>query len=361
MSGSLFGNLPTEAIHALSAVSSELKFAAGQSVFREGDPGNGIYWVKEGQIAISCAVGTSGPLVLTRVFPGDFFGEMAVLDQLPRSANAVAESESVLWFIPRAEVQEVLRRVPELGSLFLQRFSGRMRDFNRQYIDQALQADRIAMVGRLATSVVHDLKTPLTIINLSTELAVRENATMECRRAAQKSVNDQVDRITNLVNDLLDYARGNPVAIDLALVDYGAFLTSVLDDLQSCAARARVELRLEAGPANVSVKLDQRRMYRVFYNILKNSLDAMPNGGVVTVCFQVREAQVVTEITDTGPGLAPQIMDRLFEPFATFGKRLGTGLGLSICRRIVQEHNGTITAGNRPGGGAVFTLTLPCP
>ena len=85
----------------------------------------------------------------------------------------------------------------------------------------------------------------------------------------------------------------------------------------------------------------------------------MPDGGEVIIRTQVSDREVLTEIADTGDGIAPEIIDQLFEAFATYGKTKGTGLGLSICQRIIQEHGGRIWAANRPEGGAQFSFTLP--
>jgi signal transduction histidine kinase len=98
---------------------------------------------------------------------------------------------------------------------------------------------------------------------------------------------------------------------------------------------------------------------RVFHNLIHNAVEAMPHGGQITIRVQHHERKVLTEIADTGPGLPAELMERLFEPFATHGKSSGTGLGLSICRKTVQEHGGEIRALNAPAGGAVFSFTLP--
>jgi two-component system sensor histidine kinase HydH len=97
----------------------------------------------------------------------------------------------------------------------------------------------------------------------------------------------------------------------------------------------------------------------VFFNLFHNATEAMPNGGKILLRFRTERNEVVTEIEDTGPGIAPEIADRLFEPFATFGKMHGTGLGLSICKRIIEDHHGWITACSQPGKGAVFSFGLP--
>jgi signal transduction histidine kinase len=90
-----------------------------------------------------------------------------------------------------------------------------------------------------------------------------------------------------------------------------------------------------------------------------NAVDEMPEGGKIKIRFQTNPSEVITEIEDTGDGIAPQILDKLFEAFETFGKPRGTGLGLSIAKKIVEEHRGRIYARNVPQGGALFGFTLP--
>jgi signal transduction histidine kinase len=357
----ILSQLPEPVLKALLKEEREVKFSPGQQIFKEGDPGDGMYCVKSGQVVISATANIGDKLVFSRVMPGDFFGEMAVLDSLPRSANAIAEGETVLYFIPRDAVLDLLKCSPELGWVFLQRFSARLRVFNRQYIDHILQADRIALIGRFASSVVHDLKNPLTIIQISASLAARNDATPEIRQNAQRRIDGQVERITNLINDLLDYARGSPAAKELPLTEYPGFLFPLVDELQGIASQNKVEIVYENPPPAIKLALDTKRLYRVFYNIMKNAVDAMPMGGTIKLRFQVTDGEVITEIQDNGKGIAPQILEKLFEPFATYGKKQGTGLGLTISRRIIQEHNGNITARNNPQGGAIFSIVLPRP
>lgn len=94
---------------------------------------------------------------------------------------------------------------------------------------------------------------------------------------------------------------------------------------------------------------------------MANAIDAMPDGGTVTLRFSQNTSEVLTEIEDTGPGIAPEIADKLFHVFATHGKEHGTGLGLSICKKIIEDHGGRIGARNAPGRGAIFAFSLPLP
>ena len=97
----------------------------------------------------------------------------------------------------------------------------------------------------------------------------------------------------------------------------------------------------------------------MFFNLVGNATDIMPRGGKVFLRFAAGENEITTEIEDTGSGIAPEIADKLFQPFATHGKAKGTGLGLSICKKIVEDHGGKISVRGEPGRGAIFAFTLP--
>jgi len=358
-SSQLFGQLPPAELKQLKSVTRELSFPAGGEIFKEGDPGDGVFVVKTGQVQISAVIGTGERRGFSRLGPGDVFGEMAVLDQQARSACATAETPATLWFVPREEMIILLIRSAGLSMTLLQAVSRRLREFNHQYVREVIQAERMALVGRFASSIVHDLKNPLTIIGLAAEMACEPDAPPDARRGAMERINKQVERITGMVNDILEYTRGPAGVADLNPEDYGAYARSILEELQREVSMRGVQLRSPEPPPTVKLALNPPRLNRVFYNLILNAVEEMPQGGAINVHFEVDEQEVVTHIADTGEGIAPEIIDRLFEPFATFGKSRGTGLGLSICQRILEEHGGRIWAVNRPEGGAIFSFALP--
>jgi signal transduction histidine kinase len=122
-----------------------------------------------------------------------------------------------------------------------------------------------------------------------------------------------------------------------------------------------VKVEYACQPPSVPVRINPQRLSRVFHNLIGNATDAMPGGGTVRVNFTQSPEGLMTELEDSGKGIAPEIADRLFQAFATYGKANGTGLGLSICKKIVQDHKGKIFARNSPRGGAIFGFTLPVP
>jgi signal transduction histidine kinase len=355
----LFSQLPAAELAVLREHTQERHCLAGQDIFKEGDPGDGVYVVRSGLVQISAVVASGERRVFSRVLPGDVFGEMTLLDNQPRSACATATEATETYFVPRAAMVELLRRSPELSMKLVQEVSSRLREFNRQYLREVLRAERMALVGRFAASIVHDLKNPLAIISFAAEMACMDDATADARQTALERITRQVDRITHLVNDILEFTRGTPTAPAFSQTDYGEFVGTLVEEFRHEVGLKAVKIEYANAPPAMVLSINPQRLNRVFHNLIANAVDAMPEGGTIRLRFHVTDRDVVTEIGDTGPGIPPEIADRLFEAFATHGKARGTGLGLSIAKRIVEEHGGAISARNEPGAGAVFSFTLP--
>jgi signal transduction histidine kinase len=203
------------------------------------------------------------------------------------------------------------------------------------------------------------LKNPLTIIGIAADMACEPNIANEARQVAQARIRKQIDRINNMVSDILEFTRGSSVQPALAVMEYAEFARPVIDEITKEIAPKGVTVELVTPVPLVKVPLNPRRLSRVFYNLMFNAVDEMPVGGKIKIHFHTTATELVTEIEDTGEGIAPQILDKLFEAFETFGKPRGTGLGLSIAKKIVEEHGGRIYARNVPNGGALFGFTLP--
>ena len=358
-SNRLFVNLAPSDLAAIKSAARELRFQPGQSIFRQGDAGDGIYIIQDGRVKISVVIGGEDNRAFSYEGPGALFGEMAVLDDGPRSASASAEEETLVSFLPRAAVLEMVQSSPALARNLMREVIGRLREFNHQYIRELIQAERLALVGRFTRSIVHDLKNPLNIIGIAAELAGMESSSIEARQSAKSRIRKQVERITNLINEVLEFTRGSQTSFILALTDYSKFVNQLTDEIRPEAALRSVNVEFENQPPAVKVPMNPDRLNRVFFNLLHNAADAMPDGGTIKLRFGLDEKYVTTEIEDCGSGIAPEIMGSLFEAFATHGKTHGTGLGLSICKRIIEDHRGQIGGRNVPGGGALFFFTLP--
>ena len=342
----------------MNLTSRRVTFPAGHVVFREGDFGDGIYIIDEGIVEISSAMPERQCRVLSLLGKGDFFGEMAVVDEQPRSATATTQVETHARFIPREDVWSLLARAPSLLVALMREVSARMRRSEQRCTEDVFQAERLAVVGRFAQSIVHDLKNPLNTIRMGVDVACAEDSSPAIRREAGTIVTKQVERLAGMIHEVLEFTRGTARSLVLEPMDFCEFIRSTIAEMQPVATERGVAIECESEPPSTNVFADRLRLTHVLYNLVNNAVDAMPSGGKITLRFRLADHEVLAELEDTGPGIAPAIAMRLFEPFVTHGKTHGTGLGLSICKRIIEDHGGRIGVMNGPGRGAIFTFSL---
>ncbi len=336
------------------------RFSPGEVLFSAGEPGDGFYLIESGRVQIFAAVGTGDPRLLATLGPGDTVGEMAVLDDAPRSATARAETATETRHMGRDELLQLLEQQPGLALILIREFSNRMRVLNAKYVDEVVQAERLAVVGRFAGSIVHDFKNPLAVIGLAAELACSDHTSVPMRHKAQNRIAQQVDRMTNMLQELIEFTKPSGQRPNLRPVDFSRYMVPLAEEIRQELAERRVIVMLENAPPAVDVRVDPKRLSRLFHNLLNNAVDEMSAGGKILLRFQQTAAELRVDIEDTGRGIAPEIAAALFTPFATHGKAHGTGLGLTICKKIIEDHGGKIWAApGEPGKGATFSFTLP--
>ncbi len=356
---SFFNSLAPEELQHLRAVAQERRFTAGSEVFREGDPADGVYFVTEGLVEISGLVAGEIRRVFSQLGPGEIFGEMAAVERQSCPATATALKDTTVYFIPGGEMRALLRRSPAFAFHALQEVSSRLQAFDRIRLDKVVEAERLAVIGNFARSIMHDLITPLTIVGLSIEIAGAPDTTPERRVEARERIRKQICRINDMVAGILEFTRRSQAEAAPTPADYPEFVASVLPELQAEAGARSAVIEIQNEPPAGKILLAAHRLRRVFFNLLKNSTGMMPKGGKIFLRFRADQGEIITEIEDTGPGVAPEIFHRLFQPFAAHGESRGAGLGLSICKKIIEDHHGRIWARSEPGRGAIFCFALP--
>ena len=228
-----------------------------------------------------------------------------------------------------------------------------------QLEEQLLLSEKMASIGLLAAGVAHEVNTPLTGISSFTQMLLEDADPEEPRTRLLEKIERQTFRAARIVNGLLNLAR--PGRTDTAgPVDINAVIADVLVLLEHQLEAGRIRVRCELATPAVVVQGVEFKIQQVFLNLFLNARDAMPSGGWLTVGSRIERDSAVIEVADTGSGISPEHLSRIYDPFfttKTVGQ--GTGLGLSVTYGVVQEHRGTIECASRPGQGTRFTLTLP--
>ncbi len=227
-----------------------------------------------------------------------------------------------------------------------------------------LQAAKLAAVGEMAAGVAHELNNPLTTVIGFTELALNEPQLPVAVREDLSLVLKEAKRARDVVRRLLDFSRQSETAFLRA--DLNAVIEDVLALMAHLMHSRGVHLQRNLHPELPWVVIDRDRMKQVFLNLLHNALNAMPDGGQITITTAVAERSmenwVRVDVEDTGLGIEPELLDRIFEPFfTTRSEQGGTGLGLSVTYGIISDHKGTIEVASQPGQGTRFSIWLPLP
>ncbi len=222
------------------------------------------------------------------------------------------------------------------------------------------RAERLAAVGRISAQITHEIRNPLNSIGLNAELLAEElgaqaGASQEALQLVA-AIGREVDRLNAVTEDYLRFAR-LPRAT-LVRQDANEIMAGLLDFLAPELAAAKVEVRRELQPGLAPIRGDEGLLRAVFLNLVRNSREAMSCGGTLTVRTLGADGGVEIEIGDTGGGITPEDLTRIFDPFYSTKER-GTGLGLAFAQQVVNEHRGTIRCESAVGRGAVFTICLP--
>ena len=218
--------------------------------------------------------------------------------------------------------------------------------------------ERLTTIGRLLSSVIHDLKTPLTVISGYVQLMQSSNDPQQRERYAELILR-QFDLIGAMQREVLEFARGEKSVL-VRKVYLQKFFDDVREQLEADLARRGVELVVDVQERGTA-RFDEGKMLRVVHNLARNAAEAMGTSGgkfVIKVTRDKNDGALVVSFSDTGPGIPKEIEHRLFQSFVTSGKKGGTGLGLAIVKKIAEEHGGTITV-QSSSRGATFKLKIP--
>jgi signal transduction histidine kinase len=329
----------------------------GEFLFHEGDLAEGVCLLLDGQIDIIKNANGQERL-LGSVQPGDFLGEVAVLDGQGRSTDAKARGPTSVAWIPTADLLEVLTSEPVSVTLHLfQSILKLLRKTDNLYVDEIVRKQKLAVIGEMSSSLMHDLRNPIQVLLSSVDLIRMTHSdaeTLECCDRMQL----QCDRLVDMASELLEFSRGE-TKLRLEHTDTSVLIRQFVAYTEESFRPVGVTFNIDDEPAEIEV--DSMRLLRVLQNLVANAVDAVGSkpGARIDVRAWVRDSVLLLSIRDNGPGIPAEIRDRVFDPFVTYGKKGGTGLGLAIVHNIVTAHRGKITFETQIGQGTEFLVHLP--
>ncbi len=233
----------------------------------------------------------------------------------------------------------------------------------RSLEEQVQRSDRLSMIGQIAAGTAHEIRNPLTAIKGFLQMFKKTLRDKELNKeyGYTEIMLTEIDRINDLVSEFLLLSKHKDIVYDL--VDLGVVLREIMPIVRSEALLHGMTIQFDSERWLPKVVADREMLKQVFLNICKNGIEAMSRGGVLTISGRIERENgfgrwVNIDIHDTGPGIPPSIMDKMFDPFVTT-KESGTGLGLSVCQRIIHDMGGVIRAASK-GDGTTFTVSIPC-
>jgi len=224
--------------------------------------------------------------------------------------------------------------------------------------EKALErSEQLAAVGELAASIAHEVRNPLAGMKGAMEVLLRSLAVNERQREVMDEVVAQIVRLENLVRDLLTFAR--PQLLNRQPVQVHALLERALRLLHDEAALREIEVVQDFPPEAGTVLGDAQQLEQVFLNLIHNAVQAMEDGGTLTLSTRAARGRVTITFKDSGRGIPASVLPNIFQPFFTT-KHRGSGLGLSIVRKILEAHGAEIWVDSEAGRGTTATVVLPC-
>jgi signal transduction histidine kinase len=227
---------------------------------------------------------------------------------------------------------------------------------------QLSQADKLTSIGLLAAGVAHEVNTPLAVISSYTQMLAKQLQGDPQKSGLLEKITRQTFRASEIVNNLLNFSRTS--GTEFADVNLNKVITDTLALLEHQFKTARIEVHSELMSGISAIQGNPGRLQQVFLNLFLNAKDAMPGGGKLSIATSNGE-MVSVRVSDTGSGIAPEHIQRIYDPFFTTktapreGQNRGTGLGLSVTYGIIQEHAGKIRVESNPGAGTTFALDFP--
>ncbi|MDP0501600.1 MAG: ATP-binding protein [Verrucomicrobiota bacterium JB022] len=353
-----FENITPQMAQPLVDASQIVQLADKALIFDEGDPADNLYLILRGKVAFQKRLPSGEWLTVSYSQEGDYFGEIGVLTDDPRSLRAIADGDLHLLLMPGNILVQYLSQMPGPVEDLLQSVIKHLHDTTRHYIQDMLHQERMAIVGRMTNTIIHDFKNPFCLISLSSQLILQKHPDPETARLCT-NIENQVQRMLEMVSELSAFSRGKHT-----LKRTRFLISDLLAEFQDLNFPYFEDelITIVLDVPDVELNADRGKLQRVLQNLIDNAMEAMADeGGLIEISGQIDTVNSMLElrVRDTGCGIPEEIRETFFEPFVTHGKSEGTGLGSAITKSIIEAHGGRIRFESTRGEGTTFFISLP--
>jgi signal transduction histidine kinase len=371
---------------ALLASARVERYPSGEVICRQGDPGDRLYTILHGRVAVLKETSGGRPILLGYRGAGELLGEMSLVGRQNRSASLVAVEDSQMLCIEADRFSALMTKNPSISWAVLSVLNDRLQeadaartiivqeeqDLARQVVDLTGQTERLSELARVRQEtielLVHDLRTPVAVIDGCLQM-LHSSFSPEEMESVDKILSlaeRSTGRLMSLLEDLLGAARQERTLAALVYepINLPRLLQEAVESAMTAIRDAGLALDLELPPRLPLTLGDRAQLRRVIDNLVENAVSYTPDGGRITVAAKQVEDGIEVSVTDTGPGVPEEHREIIFERFTRVpgvqGRRQGFGLGLYFCRQVIEAHGGDIWVEPGPGqAGSRFVFTLP--
>lgn len=373
-----FKALADKEINEIEKISHQKEFKTGEVIFQEDDSPDNFYIVVEGAVEVWKNYFSKPKDLLAVHGPGNFFGEMALIDDLPRSATVVTKETTKLLYIAKKDFDNIIRRNVSVAYSIMMSISQIIRNSNESFVanlhkrnlelektnkelketqDELIKSERLSTVGKFSSMIIHDLKNPISIIKSYAEMIPMNLDDNDKTRKCASNIAREAERLAHLAGELLDFSRGD-LRLNYSVVSVESLVTIVLNSIGVKTEKKNISIKTEI-EFKGAIVIDFERIQRVLINLLDNACKAMSKNGHLFIGIHEENDKIYFLIKDNGEGMSEAVMDRMFEPFYSSSAQGGTGLGMLVVQNIIEAHNGELEIKSKPGEGTEVSIYLP--
>jgi len=371
-----FPGIPPEEADKLAASGQECAYPGGVILCQEGATEDIFYILLDGEVEVTKTINEDEMRMLKRLNPGDFFGEMALIHEAPRAATVTTVAPTRVLEIHKETFDAILKKNSAVSLAMVREVSRRLRENDEMAIEdlrvkarelaaayQQLAEQELARTEFL-TQIAHELRTPLTAANGFLQMIRQGILTGETLEEALETVERNLKTVVARVNDILFLQEMDLILQDFQPIDIGVIVADSVQQYRPKASQAQIGLKLAIAPRLPLVQADAGGLRRVVNIFLDNAIKFSPDGGEIEVEAGYDKGHVWVRVRDSGVGIPPDAMPRIFRRFFRLDEVnghlfTGAGLGLSIAKQVVEQHGGRIAVQSELGQGSTFTMYLP--